>query len=162
VPTLWDRLRPSRLEAKVHELEATVIELGVRIDKTGDHIEELAEGRDALKDDLDDRGHREFEALTQDADAYYLLKELAEVEQLLEQAKTRLAAMRRLRERAQSAARRLGRIVDAESATGVKVDESEITQILEEARAEPADAGPATVEEHVERQRLKELFESEF
>ena len=75
-------------------------------------------------------------------------------------AQQRLEQQNALLPRMQAALRRITRIADAES-TGVELDEKDIEKILEEARRKPVDLGPATVEEHVQREKLKKLFEGE-
>ncbi|MFO8008693.1 MAG: hypothetical protein R6V05_13260 [Candidatus Brocadiia bacterium] len=161
LPGLRDRLSPSRPAATAQEVRTTLGELEVRITDTEDYIAELRDERERLRDDLADGDYGDFSELADDAAAYARLEELAEVDRLIEDSEQWLAQARRNLEQLRIAARRIDRLARGETATGVEVDQAEIERILREARTPPP-AKPATVEEHVEREELRRLFESEF
>jgi len=81
---------------------------------------------------------------------------------LLAAARARLERLQADVPQLESALRRLERLEEAEAATGEAVDEAEIEQIVERLRAEAAEPGLVTVEEHMQREALRAVFEAEF
>ena len=160
-PKLYHRLSPSRPEATVQQVESTLSELRQRIDDTSGLIDRLSGDRRDLRAALSKLGYTSFEQVAADQNAYAKLRELADVERLLSDSTDRLAAMRETADRLESALRRLQRLAQAETATGQEVDRAEMASILEEARRQEPPQGPATVEEHVQEEQLRQLFERE-
>jgi hypothetical protein len=107
-------------------------------------------------------GYGDFDSLAADAEAYALLAEMAEVDRLLAAGRARLQQLQADVPRLESALRRLERFEEAEAATGEAFDKAEIDDIVERLRAEAAEPGPITVEEHMQREALRDVFEAEF
>ncbi len=162
MPRLWERARPGRTAAMVRELEQAADSLLARIENTEAYISQMRQERRGLSERIRRAGYGEFAEIAGDPEGYALLVELAEVDRLIEQSEAWLRRAQDTMARTRAAARRLSRLAGAEDATGVEVAEEEIREILAEIEATPAAPGPATVEEHVERERLRELFEAEF
>jgi len=157
-PKLLARVKPPPSQVTVQEIEAAVAELRTQIESTGPHIKKLEHDKEALKSQIRELKFPDFAALTKDARGYALLKELDEIGRMIAAAEERKVANEALLIRMEGAARRVSRRVEAE-ATGTEFNEEEIQAILEEARRKPSPSAPATVEEHVEREQLKKLFE---
>lgn len=157
-PKLLDRVKPSSSRVTVQEIEAAVAELKAQIEKTGPHIKKLEQDEKALKSQIRELDFPDFAAITEDARGYALLRELDEIGRMMAAAGERKVANEALLIRMEGAARRVQRRAEAE-ATGSEINEEEIRAILEEARRKPSSSTPATVEEHVEREQLKRLFE---
>ncbi|MFO7958087.1 MAG: hypothetical protein R6X33_13425 [Candidatus Brocadiia bacterium] len=162
LPRLWDRAWPGRSASRARELEQAARTLRGRIEGTESYIEELRADRRRLRDEIEEKGYTDFADVEKDPEGYALLEELAEVDRLMHEARAWLEDARETLERTRVASRRLERLAGAEEATGVEVSDEEIREVLAEVEATPAEPGPTTVEEHVERERLKELFEEEF
>ena len=158
---LYHRISPSPPEATVQQVQSTLTELRKHIDDTSALIERLTGDRADLKKALGAFGYTTFEQARADDKAYAKLRELADVERLLSDARDRLATLKDDADRLESAVHRLERLAQAQSATGEKVDSAEIAVIMEDARREEPEQGPATVEEHVQEEQLKQLFDTE-
>jgi len=161
VPTLIARLKPAESKVTIQAAEAGVVELSAQIRKTEEHVGRLREDRKLLKTKIKEAGFADFAALSKDAAGYALLKELAQIDRLAAAATARQAQLKSALVRVEAAVRQIKRLADAES-TGVVLGENELDRILEDARRQPVATGPATVEEHVEKEQLKKLFEEEF
>jgi len=161
VPKLLERLRPPRSKVTIARVQSAVADLKEQIANTHDYIQKLASERDTLKGKIRELGFTDFAAIAKDPRGFALLTELGEVDRMAAAAQARLAEREALLIRMEAAERRIRRRADAE-ATGVEFDETEIAAILDEAKRPPEALGPATVEEHVARERLKQLFEREF
>ncbi len=161
LPHLGSALSPSQPVATAQEVAQTLEELKGRIERTEDYIGQLRDEREELKQKLHKHGYADFEALRADPAAYALLEELAELDRLLDESEGWLRRARETLEQLRVAERRIDRLARGESAMGVEVDQTEVERILREARTPPP-SGPATVEEHVNREQLRQLFESEF
>jgi hypothetical protein len=160
-PKLYQRLRPPASQATVREVESTLKDLRQRIDDTSALVERLSGEGKGLRQQLAALGYTSFEQVAADQKAYAKLRELADVERLLSDSTGRLAAMQNSADRLDGALRRLQRLAETESATGEQVDRAEIASIMEDARRQEPQQGPATVEEHVEQEQLKQLFDTE-
>ncbi len=162
LPKLWSKVAPSKSSATAADVGKAVEELGVRIAETEQYLTQLIDGRRDVKALLASLGHGDFESIAGDPKGYALLQELADVDRLAGGSERWLVEARADLARMEVAERRLARIAQGEEVTGVEVDESEIARILQEARTGPQVAKPITVEEHVEREALRDLFEAEF
>ena len=158
LPKLFSRFKPTRSRITVQRVQEAVADLEGQISSSRAYIEKLAKEREALRTKVRALGFADFAAISKDPNGYALLKELEELDRVMATAQQRLEEQNALLPRMQAALRRITRMADAES-TGVELDEKEIENVLEEARRKPVDLGPATVEEHVEREKLKKLFE---
>jgi len=161
VPKLLEHLRPPRWEVTLGRTQAAVADLGKQIESTRAYIKKLGAERDALKRKIRELGFTNFAAIANDPRGFALLTELGEVDRMAAAAQARLVEREALLLRMEAAERQIRRRADAQ-ATGVEFDETEIAAILDQAKRPPAELGPATVEEHVARERLKQLFEREF
>ncbi|NLW50584.1 MAG: hypothetical protein GXY85_07025 [Candidatus Brocadiaceae bacterium] len=144
------------------KVSGTLEEARARIESTRAVLADLEAERADLRRAVQATGHRDFESLAADPQAYTLLTELAEVDRLLESARTRLERLSVDVPRLESALRRLERFERAEAATGEEVARAEIEQIVARLQAEAVETGPVTVEEHMQRQALRAMFEAEF
>ena len=87
-----------------------------------------------------------------------LLKELAEIDRLMALTQAKLDYDAASLERIESAIRRVERLEMAGELTGETVSRTELAAIIEEARS-PLDVDlPSSVESHLERAQLEELF----
>ncbi|MFW6162204.1 MAG: hypothetical protein ACODAJ_05500 [Planctomycetota bacterium] len=162
VPVLWDKLHPPRTRVTLEKVDAALGRLDTQIANTQAYLGRLAEDRERLKEEIRTLGYADFSALAADPRGYALLQELDEIDRLERAARGRLTHHAALLGRLKTARRRLRRRLDAE-ASGIEVEDAELDAILAEARREPTTSlAPATVEEHVERQRLQDLFQREF
>lgn len=162
VDRLFDRLGTSRPGRSVREVSATLEKAREHAQTTKQHVEDLEDSRKGLRKKVAALGFDDFELLAADPAAYALLTELGEVDRLLDAGRARLERLRSDVPQLESALRRLERFAEAESATGEPVDEAEIEQIVERLRADVAEPAPVTVEEHMQREALRALFEGEF
>ncbi len=142
-------------------MQSTLNEVRKHIDDTSALIDRLTADRADLKKALGATGYTTFEQVRADEKAYGKLRELADVERLLGKAAERLATLQDNADRLDSALHRLERLAQAQSATGEKVDSAEIAAIMEDARRQEPEQGPATVEEHVQEEQLKQMFDTE-
>jgi hypothetical protein len=161
LPGVWSRLKPSRPVSSAEDVRAARKDLEERVRMTEDHVERLEEDREDLKERVEEFGYGEFEQVAQDAAAYGMLKELAEVDRMLTESRRWLEQARHNVEQLGMAERRIERLARGEEAMGTEAEPAEIERILREARTPPP-SGPITVEEHVEREQLRRLFEEEF
>ena len=162
LPKLWSRMAPSKSSATAADVAEAVEELGVRIDETEDYLADLNDGRRDVRALIASLGHSDFESIAGDPKGYALLQELADVDRLAGGSEQWLVEARADLDRMEVAARRLARIARGEEVTGVEVDEAEIARVLQEARAGPRLTPTITVEEHIEREALRDLFDEEF
>ena len=162
VPRLFNRLGASAPSRLAREVSGTLEEARTRIVSTEQHVEDLEDSRKDLRKQVAALGYDDFESLAADAEAYALLTELGDMDRLLEAGRARLERLRADVPRLESALRRLERFEAAESATGEPIDEGEIEQVVERLRAEAAEPGPVTVEEHMQREALRAVFDAEF
>ncbi len=160
-PKLWRKLRPPAAESTVSEVEATIDELSRRIEETRGHIERLERDREDLRSRLRGFGYADFDSLAADDAAYAVLVEYAEVLAMIDRAESAIAQYSDSLERLRSALRRIRRVAGSEPAVGRETAEGEIRDILQQTEHERVDLGPATVQEHVERERLREVFEDQ-
>lgn len=158
LPTLRARLRPSQSGVTVRELDRAVVELNRGIEGTTSYLAELKNDRARLQREIKTLGFPDFDSIAADSKGLLLLQELASLDQLHEDTAERLDAMHHNAARIEVAARRVERLHDAETATGIEVTRGELEAILDTT----AGAAPETVEEHVARARLQSLFEREF
>jgi len=161
-PKLWAKVRPPRSQATVQEVEKHIAEMKERITSTEVYADDLADDAQQLVDQLRSLDHGDFDAVAADPEGLALLEELAEAERLQRRTEEALDTLRRSLPRMESALRRIRRLADAQSASGMEEAADEIARILKEAGEAPLPSVPATVEEHFERQQLRELFERRF
>lgn len=162
VPRLLQGLGSSSPSLLAEKVAGSLEEARDYVKKTGKHIEHLEDSRRNLRKKIAARGHGDFESLAADAEAYALLTEMGDVDRLLQSARSRLERLNSDVPELESALRRLERLQEAESATGERVDEAEIERIVERLRADTTEPSPVTVEEHMQREALRALFEGEF
>lgn len=160
LPGLWSRVAPTDSQAVVREMQAEVSALETRLADLAALEEQLAEDAAALRARVRDAGHDDYATLAADAEARGALRELAEVERLL----ARTAGERQRTETALEAnrdlLRRLSRHIAAEEALGHEVTRAHLEEMARgvQRAVEPA-PGEQTLDDVVEEQRLKELFE---
>jgi len=156
VPRLWEKVRPEKQFAAVRQAEEAVAKLRSDIQKTEDHIRTLDADREALASDIQSAGYADFEAIADDSEGYALLKELADVDRLRTEANERLERLGATLEQMESALRRVRRI----AGSAAQDAEQQMAAALDEARQGLQATRPVTVEEHVERKNLRDLFEN--
>ncbi|MCF7853165.1 MAG: hypothetical protein K9N51_00085 [Candidatus Pacebacteria bacterium] len=159
LPRVLHRLQPSegtRVVQQLNELQRTLDE---HIADTVTYIQRLDDDREGLRSQVTESGYASFEELAADDDAYALLKELYEVRQLEREAEKRLAVFREKQDRVSSAVRRAQRLLEAREALGETANLPDIAALRREVEQSTMQRGPTTVEEHVEREQLRELFE---
>lgn len=161
LPGLRSALSPSQPAATAQQVHQTMGELQDATEDTEDYIDQLRHEREDLKERLRARGYADFDALAEDPTAYAMLEELAELNRLIEKSEQWLSDARQNLERLRVAERRIDRLARGELAMGIEVDPEEVNRILREARTPPP-SGPTTVEQHVQREELRDLFQSEF
>lgn len=162
LPRLWRYVSPPEAESAVRQLESARSELQSRIGKTEAYVEQLAEENQELKRELNDIGHEDFDSLENDPDAYALLKELGQVNRLEQEARNKLESWRATVDRVERALRRLRRLSEAEQAMGKEFSQAEIQRVLDEVHRAPDVQPTRTVEEHVRREELRNLYKEEF
>lgn len=161
-PRLWERLNPSDAEATARKLEQRVQNVRSGIQETRGKLNRLREDRREVKQRIERLGHADFESLAADAAGYAMLKELAELDRLIPALEDWLAKAQDKLDRLEVAERRFERLAEVESATGTPIEQTELEEMLEEMEPPPRAAAPATVEEHVEREDLRRLYQREF
>lgn len=161
-PKLFRRFSTSAPSRLARQVSGALDEARERIDSTQQHAEALEDSRKDLRKQVAALGYGDFDSLAADADAYALLTELAEVDRFQAAAWARLERLQADVPQLESALRRLERFEETEAATGEAVDEAEIEQIVQRLRAEAAEPGLVTVEEHMQREALRTVFEAEF
>ncbi len=160
VPALWARVQPGVARSRLQRVEDAIHETRNFLAATQAQISELHAEETQLKERIKDRGHKDFDALAEDPVAYGLLEELAQVRQLSRDAEARLEALESDLARLQAVRRRLERMAEARHA-GADISDEEVANILDES---PSGLRPPqrTVEEHLEREELRDLFEEQF
>lgn len=162
LPKLRARMRPTAKAADIGELRLIGQDLQVRIGKAQTYVASLERDEIEVRRKLSAKAYADFEAAADDPEGMRLLRELAEIKRLRGITEARLAQDRLSRERIESATRRAERLAQAETIAGDAVSDSEIAAILREASQAAEPSGPATVETHLERGQLAELFNKEF
>lgn len=162
----WHRLRPSASESSLDELQTRIDELQRTLAGLDGYRETLRSDRRELEDELRRAGFADFDALAADPEAYARLREMAEIDEMLAAADQRQAAIEQRLPELESALRRLRRRVEAEATLGGELSEDEIRALLDESATLPlgpagAPPRPTTLEEHLERKALQELFEQD-
>jgi hypothetical protein len=161
VPTLLERARPSAPTATAQELEEAVLKLDGHIRSAEGHRARLQSDRERTSEAVRALGHESFEQISRDRQGMALLEELAEIDRMVADTDARLAQYRERLSDLQTAVRRLKRLASAESAGGAPASRAEIERILSEASGTVEPEGAKTVEKHIERERLRRLFEEE-
>lgn len=146
----------------VQRLENTARETRKDLAEAVRHRDRLAADRIRLTGRIRESGYEDFASISKDPAGYELLKELGDVDRLSRAADERLATLRAERDRLEDALRRVERLVDSEKVTGKRADRAEIRRIVDDSLLGEEEGAPATVEEHVKRGELQELFEREF
>lgn len=162
IPRLMAWARGDRSGNVVQQLENTARATRRDLAEAARHRDRLAADRIRLTGKIRELGHDDFESISNDQAGYELLEELGEVERLSRVAEERLAGLRAERDRLEDALRRVDRLVDSERITGERADRAEIRRIVDDSLLGEEEGAPATVEEHVKRGELQELFEREF
>lgn len=157
-PVLKQRLAPDRTGSGLESMRAAGAEVETRLATARALAGELTTDRAKLAKDIKARGVGDFELAADDADLMRMLKELAEIDQLLAQTQAKLDHDAAALERIQSAVRRVGRLERAGELTGDGVSHTELAAIIEEARQPVDEDLPSSVESHLERAQLKALF----
>ena len=161
-PRLAARLKPSGSGATARDLEKAVLELDSRIRTLEGYRKQLVADSKRTTDAIRALGHKDFDAISGDEQGMALLEELGEIDAMQSDTDARLDQMRRDLVHMQTAVRRIRRLARAESVTGTPVSKSEMERILTEAARASETEAARTVEKHLERERLKELFEQGF
>ena len=146
----------------LRDLERKLAELERRLDAGTELRRSLADQSRALHEDIRALGHADYETLVAHPEAHALLKELAEVESLVAANDKNELRLTQESDALAAALRRLGRLAESEAATGETLAPADVEAILEGARSSAPEAGPRTVEEHMEAANMRELFEREF
>ncbi len=161
---VWGELAPpTRVASALHQVEDGLAESREAIAGLEAGRVRLAAAREDLAAGIRATGLTDFAALEGDPEALDRLREMREIDRMLA---TQDAAEQELRsriERLELAQRRLARMADQEESLGVSPSDLEVSDILRDVEgAPPGPRGPTTVEEHVERAELQELYEREF
>jgi len=162
LPRLVAWTRGDRPQNAVQKLENTERQMRRDIAETVRHRDRLAADRIRLTGRVRAMGHGDFESISKDPQGYKLLEELGEVDSLKRTAEQRLTVLRGELDRITDALRRVDRLVDSERVTGERANRGEIRRIVDDSLIGKEEGAPATVEEHVKRRELQELFEQEF
>lgn len=162
VPALLARFeRPDAAQALNQRVQAAVTQFRGQIAATRTYLQSLRTDRAALKERIAALDIEGFEAVMADPRGRPLMTELGEVDRMVAAQTERLAEMEATLIRLETAARRVQRRAEAAEA-GVEIDRDAIERILDEARRPPLALGPETVEEQLQRERLRTLYEQEF
>lgn len=159
IPKAIDNWTPTERAKIVKDLEHVQKDLEQRIEKTENYLDELRSDADDLSARVIDTGYADFDELIEDAAALRTLQELHEVKLLQAQAKKRLAAYRDSLDDVESAIRRAKRLVRARKALDQDARLPDAGAIRAEINETSRELGPITVEERIDRETLRGLFE---
>ncbi|MBT3294082.1 MAG: hypothetical protein HN919_17775 [Verrucomicrobia bacterium] len=157
-PVLKKKLAPNATGSGLESMRGAGMVVETRLTKMRALVGALKSDRTKLAKEIKARGVGDFEVAADDADLMRKLKELAEIDQLLARTESKLRHDAAANERIQSAIRRVERLEQAGELTGEAVSHTELAAIIEEARQPLDEDLPSSVESHLERAQLKELF----
>lgn len=157
----WSDFVPDESRDKLSAFEDRRDEIESALSALPDLRERLRGDAAELRASLDARGHATFDAAAEDPAAFAELRELADVERLLARADENEVALRSELEQLDDALRQLRRQVESEEVLGNSLTSDEVERMLEEIRADNTPGTPTTVDEFLEREELRELFERE-
>lgn len=160
-PTVQNRLKNSDSRSWQQKLEFAVNELRPQLSKTEALVGSLERERVDLARKLKAMTPGSFDDLSSNTAAYALLKELGEVDDLLRLATARAGELRANVDRVEGALRRVRRFAEAEAVLDIDITAADIERIVTESRKPLKGADAATVEQHLQTERLRTLFENE-
>jgi hypothetical protein len=148
------RLDRSEHEAVQAELEARVAELRAALAGLDEDLARLAAEREELRARIAESGSGDFESL--DADALARLRRLSELDGLLATTQARADALRAELPRLEADVERLR--LGGSALSGPELE----SMRNRPSEPPPSEGGPVSVEELLEREKLRELYEEEF
>ncbi len=156
---LGDRILPSEAESKTARIEQVLNDLEERIEQGEAELKRLQKDREETVQALRSFGYDRFENVETDSAAFLRLKELMEIKRLQKALRGRLETFRKKRQQLSVALRRARRLADAESAAGDDLLEIDVESIVQEIKTTARRSQAKTVEEHMERDALRDLFD---
>jgi hypothetical protein len=157
-PKLKKRMSPGTAVSRLEEMRTVAQTAGSRVELAKGLMKELDADRAKLVSSIKAKKAGDFNDASKDAEVMRMLKELAEIDHLKARTREKLKTDRSALERIESAIRRAERLEKAGELTGETVSETELSAIIEDARS-PADSDiPSSVETHLERAQLEDLY----